>query len=60
MQKYYNELAFFTLKLKDDCFVHQRVMDVFTIRYADNKPKPISLAFALVGLCLYIEKGYSD
>jgi hypothetical protein len=59
MQEYFNELAFFTLNLNDECFVHQYVVDVYTCQYADNNTKPISLTFALVGLYLYIEKGYT-
>lgn len=59
MQEYYNELAFFTLNLHDERFVHQYVVDAFTCQYANNNTKPISLTFALVGLYLYVEKGYS-
>ncbi|MCP9761741.1 DUF5946 family protein [Lacihabitans soyangensis] len=59
MQEHYNELAFFTLNLHDDRFVHQYVVDAFTCQYADDNTKPISLTFALAGLYLFIEKGYS-
>jgi hypothetical protein len=59
MQEYFNELAFFTLNLNDEGFVHQYVVDAYTTQYADNNTKQISLAFALVGLYLFVEKGYS-
>jgi hypothetical protein len=59
MQEHYNELAFFTLNLDDERFVHQYVVDAFTCQYADDNTKPISLTFALAGLYLFIEKGYS-
>jgi hypothetical protein len=59
MQEHYNELACFTLNLHDERFVHQYVVDAFTCQYADDNTKPISLTFALAGLYLFIEKGYS-
>jgi Family of unknown function (DUF5946) len=55
----YNELTYYTLELKDKCFIHQYVVDAFTLQTANNETKAISLTFSLVGLYLYIEKNYT-
>jgi Family of unknown function (DUF5946) len=52
----YNELAFYTLALQDDFFIHQLVVDAYTAQTATNTTKPISLIFALVGLYVVVEK----
>ncbi len=55
----YNELAFYTLNLEDDCFIHQYIVDAHTAQNATVNTKPISLNFALVGLYLNVEKKYT-
>jgi hypothetical protein len=55
----YNELAYYTLGLQDECFIHQYIVDAFTLQTADIKTKPMRIIFSLVGLYLYIEKNYS-
>ena len=40
-------------------FIHQHVVDVSTAQWADENTKPISLLFSLVGLCLYLEHGFT-
>jgi hypothetical protein len=40
-------------------FIHQHVVDAWTAQHADEKTKPIGLTFALVGLYLHVEKGFS-
>jgi hypothetical protein len=55
----YNELAYYTLQLQDECFIHQYIVDAYTIQTADSNTKKISIIFALVGLYLYVEKGYT-
>lgn len=55
----YNELAFYTLGLRDECFIHQYIVDAFTAQNSTIETKSISLTFALVGLYLFIEKGYT-
>lgn len=57
-EKFY-ELCYYTLGHPDPSFVHQHVVDAFAAQHADESTKPITLAFALIGLYLYVEKGYS-
>jgi Family of unknown function (DUF5946) len=60
-QEAYNELAFYTLAhaAKDRSFIHQYVVDAYAASHADEKSKPIYVAFALAGLYLHLEKGYT-
>jgi hypothetical protein len=58
-QEIYNELAIYTLSLGDKEFIHQYMVDTFAAQHANKDTKPITLAFALVGLYLHLEKGYS-
>ena len=55
----FDELCFYTLAHNDGRFIHQHVVDAFAAQRADAHSKPISVAFALIGLYLHIEKGYS-
>ena len=55
----YNQLAFYTLAHPDPSFIHQLVVDAYTAQNADDSTKPIALDFALIGLYLHIEKGYT-
>jgi hypothetical protein len=55
----YHELAYYTLSHPDPRFIHQHAVDAFAAQTADENSKPIKLAFALIGLFLHIEKGYS-
>ncbi len=55
----YEKLAYYTLSLQDEQFIHQHVVDAFTAQNADKNTKPISLTFALVGLYLYIFKNFN-
>lgn len=52
-------LAAWSLTLGDPAFVHQHVVDAWTAQTANEQAKPIGVAFALVGLCLYLEHGRS-
>jgi hypothetical protein len=56
--KFY-ELTYYTLVHSDPAFIHQHVVDAFTAQTADEDSKPIGVAFALIGLCLYLEKNYT-
>jgi hypothetical protein len=58
-QDQYNELAFYTLAHKDPAFIHQHLVDAFLAQHADRSTKPITLVFALIGLYLHVEKGYT-
>jgi Family of unknown function (DUF5946) len=55
----YDALAFYTLGLQDECFIHQFIVDAYTAQAADSSTKAISLAFSLVGLYLVVEKNFT-
>ena len=59
VQEQFYELSYYTLAHPDPAFIHQHVVDAFTAQTADRDTKPIALAFALIGLCLYLEKNYT-
>jgi hypothetical protein len=58
-QELYNALACYTLSLADPEFIHQHIVDAFGAQRADEKTKPIGVAFALAGLYLHLEKNYT-
>jgi hypothetical protein len=58
-QEAYNELSYYTLSHGDPSFIHQYIVDAYAAQHADEKSKPIKVAFALIGLYLHIEKHYS-
>jgi len=55
----YQELCFYTLAHDDPAFVHQHVVDAYAAQSADVHAKPIKLAFALIGLYLHLERGFT-
>jgi hypothetical protein len=55
----YDELQCYTLAHGDPAFIHQHVVDAWAAQHADEQTKPIALTFALVGLYLHVEKGFS-
>ena len=58
-QEEYNELSYYTLAHVSPDFIHQHIVDVYAAQTADENTKPIKLAFALIGLYLFLEKNYS-
>ncbi len=58
-QDAYNELLAWTLNFRDAGFIHQHVVDAWAAQHADETTKPIGIVFALVGLYLHLEKGFS-
>jgi len=58
-QDQYNELAYYTLSLRDEYFIHQHIVDAFTAQTATEETKPIAITFALAGLYLFVEKGFT-
>ena len=52
----YHELCAYTLTRGDPGFIHQHVVDAFAAQNADATTKPITLAFALIGLYLMLER----
>ncbi len=55
----YDELTAFTLTLGDKDFIHQLAVDTYAAQHIGPNTKPITTAFALIGLYLYFEKGYT-
>src|SRR5262249_50414598 len=58
-QEAYYELAGYTLVHPDPAFIHQYIVDAYAAQHADAHCKPISISFALAGLYLHLERGYS-
>jgi hypothetical protein len=58
-EELYSELAYYTLSHPDPTFIHQHVVDAYAAQYASEKTKSIQLVFALVGLYLYVDKGFT-
>ena len=58
-QELYDELRYYTLSHPDPRFIHQHVVDAWAAQTASPASKPINITFALIGLYLYLEKGYS-
>ena len=55
----YDQLSAFTQSLGDTAFIHQLVVDSYTAQHFGPKIKPIGISFALIGLDLVFEHGYS-
>ena len=49
----------YTLTRGDLAFIHQHVVDAFAAQSASPATKPITLAFALIGLYLHVERGFT-
>jgi len=57
-EKYY-ELSYYTLSHGGENFIHQHIVDAYTVQTADEQTKPVAILFALAGLYLYVEKNFS-
>src|SRR5579859_431782 len=56
----YAELAYYTLAhANPGYFIHQHFVDAYFAQTAGASAKPLGLTFALAGLCLFVEQGYS-
>lgn len=49
----------YTLERGDATFVHQHALDALAAQRADGGTTPMQLTFAVVGLYLYVERGYT-
>ncbi len=58
-QEAYNKLSYYTLSHPDPAFIHQNIVDAFTAQHAGPGTKPIAITFALIGLYLAVEKGFT-
>jgi hypothetical protein len=55
----YHELMFYSLAHPDPAFLHQNVVDAYTAQNANATTKPIAITFALIGLYLHLERGFT-
>ncbi len=54
------ELSYYTLAHSDrEYFIHQHIVDAYAAQTAGSESKVIKVIFALAGLYLYLEKGYT-
>src|SRR6478735_1617971 len=60
-QQAYDELCDYTFAhaRQHGTFIHQHVVDAYAAQHADSQTKPITLVFALMGLYMHVERGYS-
>jgi hypothetical protein len=58
-QDLYNQLAFYTLELRDPEFIHQHIVDAWAVQNAGPHSQPIALVFGLIGLYLHLEKNFT-
>jgi hypothetical protein len=59
MRAAYDELYVYTMSRPREAFVLQHVVDAWAAQTADGLTKPIKIVFALLGLYLHLEHGYS-
>jgi hypothetical protein len=55
----YHELSAYTLSHGDRDFIHQHVVDAWAAQHAGADSKPIGVFFALAGLYLHVELGFT-
>lgn len=58
LEEFY-ELSYYTLAHPDLSFIQQHVVDAFAAQTASDDTKRIEITFALIGLYLYLERGYT-
>lgn len=59
-EELFHELSYYSLGHKDtEYFIHQHVVDAYTAQTASDETKHIAVIYSLVGLYLFLEKGYS-
>ncbi len=59
LQEAFYELSYYTLAHSDPAFIHQNIVDAFAAQAADSNTKSIKITFALIGLYLSVEKGFT-
>jgi hypothetical protein len=59
LQTQYDALAEYTLAHHSPEFLHQHLVDCFTLQTAQADTKPIGVVFSLVGVCLASEYGFN-
>jgi hypothetical protein len=55
----YHQLSAYTLSDRDPTFPHQLAVDAYAVQHARPDTRPITTAFALIGLYLVNERGFT-
>ena len=55
----FHELSVYTLTAGDGRFIHQHAVDAYAAQHAPENPKPIATTAGLIGLYLFVKKGWS-
>jgi Family of unknown function (DUF5946) len=55
----YDQLACYTLELRDPEFIHQHIVDAYAVQHAGPGSKPIAIVFGLMGLYLFLERNFT-
>lgn len=58
-QALFDELSFYTLAQPREESIHQLAIDTFTAQHATSAGKPLAIVFAVLGLYLHAERGFS-
>ena len=58
-QALFDELSFYTLAHPDPAFHHENSADAWRAQHVDQTTRPIAVVFAVIGLYLYLEKGFT-
>ena len=58
-QELFDELSFYTLAHTDPAFIHENSADAYRAQHVDEAIKPIAVVFSVIGLYLYLEKGFT-
>jgi hypothetical protein len=58
-QALFDELSFYTLAQPRSEFIHQLAIDTYTAQHATADTKPIAVIFAVLGLYLHAERGFT-
>src|SRR4051794_14355131 len=58
-QRLCHRLSLYTLSHGGEFFIHQVAVDAYAAQHAGPTSKPITVAFALIGLCLLLERGHT-
>jgi len=54
-----NDLSYYTLAHGDSKFIHQHLVDAYGAQHVRHSPSTIGAAFALAGLYLAVERGFT-
>ncbi len=56
---YFTEITAYTLTHGDPEFIHQHALDAYTAQHVAASSRPLVVAFALIGVYLACERGYT-